>query len=72
MNTFAKQNKIKFWLYIEYAAKIENSVLPIDANINPYFLPIKLITLVAIIAPIAIPTTEIDIGKVASDLIGLI
>ena len=39
---------------------------------KPYFLPIKLITLVAIIAPIAIPTTEIDIGKVAKDFTGLI
>ena len=57
---------------MEKAAKEENSVLPIDAKMNPYFLPIKLITLVAIIAPRAIPTTEIDIGKVAKDLIGLI
>ena len=42
------------------------------SNIYPYFLPIKLINQVAIIAPMAMPTTEIDIGKVASDLIGLI
>ena len=43
-----------------------------DAKINPAFLPIKLITLVAMTAPIAIPTTEIDIGKVDKDFKGLI
>ena len=63
---------IKFWYIIEYAAKIENNRFPIDAEMKPYFLPIKLITLVAIIAPMAIPTTDIDIGKVAKDLTGLI
>ena len=47
-------------------------MFPTEAIIKPYFLPRKLITLVAIIAPIAIPTTEIDIGRVAKDLIGLI
>ena len=46
--------------------------LPIDAEINPAFLPIKLITFVARIAPIAMPTTDIDIGKVESDFKGLI
>ena len=43
-----------------------------DAKINPAFLPIKLITLVARIAPTAMPTTDIDIGKVESDFKGLI
>ena len=72
INKFAKQNKTKFCSNIEYAAKMENSAFPKAANIKPYFLPIILMTLVAIIAPIAIPTTEIDIGKVDRDLIGLI
>ena len=48
------------------------SALPIDANIKPYFLPTKLITFVATIAPMAMPTTEIDIGKVDNDFTGLI
>ena len=43
-----------------------------DAEINTAFLPIKLMTFVAKIAPIAIPTTEIDIGNVESDFRGLI
>ena len=51
---------------------METKEFPIDAKINPDFLPIKLMTLVAKIAPIAIPTTDIDIGKVESDFNGLI
>ena len=43
-----------------------------DAEINPAFLPIKLMTFVAKIAPIAMPTTDIDLGKVESDFKGLI
>ena len=39
---------------------------------KPAFRPNLLITLVAINAPIAIPTTEIDIGSVDKDFIGLI
>ena len=35
-----------------------------DPTIKPNFLPITLINLEAITAPIAIPSTEIDIGKV--------
>ena len=54
------------------AAINEVTEFPIDADINPAFLPIKLITLVAKIAPIAIPTTDIDIGKVDNDCNGLI
>ena len=46
--------------------------LPIDAIMKPVFLPVILINLDAITAPIAIPTTEIDIGNVDSDLMGLI
>ena len=45
--------------------------LPIDAIMKPVFLPVILINLDAITAPIAIPTTEIDIGNVDSDLMGL-
>jgi len=51
---------------------IENKQFPIDAAIKPAFLPIKLMTLVAKIAPTAIPTTDIDIGRVDSDFKGLI
>ena len=51
---------------------MDTSELPKLAEIKPAFLPIKLIILVAITAPIAIPTTDIDIGKVESDIIGLI
>ena len=51
---------------------MEAKEFPIDAAINPAFLPIILITLEAKIEPIAIPTIDTDIGKVASDLIGLI
>ena len=43
-----------------------------DRYIKPSFLPIKLITFVAKIAPTAIPTTDIDIGNVESDFKGLI
>jgi len=57
---------------IEYAAKIEAKTFPIDAEMKPYFLPIKLINLVATTEPIAIPTIDIDIGKVARDFTGLI
>ena len=42
------------------------------AKIKPTFLPNKLIVLVATIAPIAMPTTDIDIGKVDKDFKGLI
>ena len=51
---------------------METKKFPIDAKIKPAFLPIKLITLVEMIAPTAIPTTDIDIGKVESDFKGLI
>jgi len=54
------------------AAKIDTNELINDAPMKPYFLPYKSIALDAIIAPIAIPTTEIDIGKVDKDFIGLI
>ena len=47
------------------AAKIDTNELINDAPMKPYFLPYKSIALDAIIAPIAIPTTEIDIGKVS-------
>ena len=69
---FAKQNKMKFCSIIEYAANNETNEFPKLANMKPAFLPIKLINLVAKIAPTAIPTTDIDIGKVESYLIGLI
>ena len=39
---------------------------------KPTFRPVMLINLDANIAPIAIPTTEIDIGKVDKDFSGLI
>ncbi len=51
---------------------IDAKQLPIDATIKPSFLPIMLINLEAITAPIAIPSTEIDIGKVDKDFSGLI
>ena len=57
---------------IEYAAKIETAELTKDAIIKPAFLPIKLINLVAMIAPKAIPIIETEIGNVESDWIGLI
>ena len=69
---FTKQNKLKLCIKIEYAAKNETSEFPIEAIIKPVFLPMILINLDAIIAPIAIPTTEIDIGKVDKDFKGLI
>ena len=51
---------------------MDTSELPKLAEIKPAFLPIKLIILVDITAPIAIPTTEIDIGNVDRDITGLI
>ena len=51
---------------------MDTSELPKLAEIKPAFLPIKLITLVANTAPIAIPTTDIDIGNVERDITGLI
>ena len=69
---FAKQNKIKFCEKTEYAANNETKELEMAAKIKPAFLPNKLIVLVATIAPIAIPTTDIDIGKVDKDFKGLI
>ena len=56
----------------EYAANNETKELEIAAIIKPVLLPNKLIVLVAIIAPSAIPTTDIDIGKVDRDFKGLI
>ena len=56
----------------EYAANKETKELQIAAIIKPVLLPNKLIILVATIAPIAIPTTDIDIGKVDKDFKGLI
>ena len=60
------------WTKIEYAAKIDTNVFPNDATMKPTFRPVMLINLDAKIAPIAIPTTEIDIGKVDKDFNGLI
>ena len=51
---------------------MEANEFPIAAVINPFFLPIALMTLEAKIEPIAMPTIDTDIGKVASDFIGLI
>ena len=45
---------------IENAAKIETAELTKDAIIKPAFLPIKLINLVAMIAPKAIPIIETE------------
>ena len=56
----------------EYAANKDTKELEIAAKIKPAFLPNALIILVATIAPIAIPTTDIDIGKVDKDFKGLI
>ena len=69
---FAKQNKIKFCDITEYAANNETKELEIAAIIKPVLLPNKLIVFVATIAPSAIPTTDIDIGKVDKDFNGLI
>ena len=52
--------------------KKETKELEIAAIIKPVLLPNKLIVLVATIAPRAIPTTDIDIGKVDKDFKGLI
>ena len=51
---------------------METNELPKLARIKPAFLPIKLISFVANTAPIAIPTTDIDIGNVERDIAGLI
>ena len=69
---FAKQNKLKFCIKIEYAARNDTNEFPKEAIIKPIFLPKILINLDAIIAPTAIPTTEIDIGNVDKDFKGLI
>ena len=45
--------------------------MPIDAKINPYFLPIILISFAAKKANNAIPTTDRAIGRVAKDFVGL-
>ena len=66
------QNKTKFWDITEYAANNETKEFEMAAKIKPAFLPNKLIVFVATIAPIAIPTTDIDIGKVDKDFNGLI
>ena len=57
---------------MEYAARNDANEFPIEAIIKPVFLPKTLINLDAIIAPTAIPTTEIDIGNVDKDFKGLI
>ena len=45
--------------------------MPIDAKINPYFLPITLMSFAAKNANNAIPTTDKAIGRVAKDFVGL-
>ena len=57
---------------MEYAARNDANEFPTEAIIKPVFLPKTLINLDAIIAPTAIPTTEIDIGNVDKDFKGLI